>query len=218
MWFKSIKLVKVTGKDRRKKQDQLAYEKELTLDYGHSEPVHFYTIPHKEKQLGLGYLLSHGYQPDPDALKLHGNQLICSSCPKQPIKAKEKSNFTISPDDIFKLTAYFQEKALLFKETAICESAALVSPSDILVHAEDLDRLNAFYKVIGEGFLEDIPFQEVALLTSEKIDLQLVRFLDTLQIPMVISRTGITTNAYDFCKDNDIAAVGFARGTKLSLY
>ena len=121
---------------------------------------------------------------------------------------------------IFETTAYFQQSAVLFKKTAITESAALACANKLVVHSEDLSQETALYKLIGRNFFHEnkYSYSELSLLISAKLDLSLIKKIALLGLGLVISRTAPTKQALDFAADYNISVVGFARGKRFNWY
>ena len=61
-------------------------------------------------------------------------------------------------------------------------------------------------------------FSDKILLTSGKVDQQVVNKALTLGIPTIVSRTGPTDKAFDLATEKNITILGFARGTRFNLY
>jgi FdhD protein len=112
----------------------------------------------------------------------------------------------------------FQERALFYKDIAIGHSAALVSPKEIFYFAEDLSQMNALYRVIGLVQADVTPAPFSVLMVSGKVDLDVMRLALRLGVHTVISRLAPTDQAYQLAKSEGLTLVGFARGTRMTVY
>ena len=190
MWLLSIKGLKVTDKLTKKHNDKLAIEKETELFINDTKEITFSHYPGLEKELAIGYLKSKHIQSLSSDIKVQENKVLVnvdvSSQNYSPLNtpSKEKTHWS----KIFQLTAFFQEKALLFKETAITESAAIASEDELLTFSEDLHQINSLYKCVGLLVEKNLRKKAKILLISSKIDKETVDLAQKLNIFIIISR------------------------------
>lgn len=224
MWLHNTRVLKITDTSKKKHQDHMIMDVTRTLVLNDTPLVSFSTIPTNEKELAVGYLFAHNHitsMSDIQSIKvldgtIHIDTLpatIPDTTPSDALSSSDKISFM----DIFHLTAQFQEKALLFKETAICESAGLFNGSSILYYSEDLDRDNAIYKAVGLAKIDGYT-GPLSLITSDKITKDTIQQAIQIGVPLIISRTGITFSAYQLAERHNITLIGFARGKKFSIY
>jgi len=221
MWIQKQTIQKFVEVKGRKHIDSLIMERpiEIFLD-GTSLFKTTYT-PSKEKELCLGYALSHNLIQSKDDVQAVTIEppVITLKLAKQPTKDKiAVTPATINLIHIYELTAYFQEKAMLFKDTAISESGAIAKRDKILAFSEDLCRFNAFYKSVGSAMVEDIPLSETYFLTSSKVDEAFIKEIIQVGITVIISRTAPTTAALKLAEEHNVLLIGFARGRKCNVY
>jgi formate dehydrogenase assembly factor FdhD len=219
MWLLSIKGLKVTDKLTKKHNDKLAIEKETELLINNTKEITFSHYPGLEKELAIGYLKSKQIESLSSDIKVQGNKLLVnvnvSSYNNRPLTpSKEKTHWS----KIFQLTAFFQEKALLFKETAITESAAIASEDELLTFSEDLHQINSLYKCIGLLMENNLSKKAKILLISSKIDKETVVLAQKLNIFIIISRIAPTSLAKKHAEENNMCLIGFARGKKYTVY
>lgn len=219
MWLLSIKGLKVTDKLTKKHNDKLAIEKETELLINNTKEITFSHYPGLEKELAIGYLKSKQIESLSSDIKVQENKLLVnvnvSSYNNSPLTpSKEKTHWS----KIFQLTAFFQEKALLFKETAITESAAIASEDELLTFSEDLHQINSLYKCIGLLMENNLSKKAKILLISSKIDKETVVLAQKLNIFIIISRIAPTSLAKKHAEENNMCLIGFARGKKYTVY
>jgi FdhD protein len=224
MWTRGLKIKKYNAKGIKNQNDCLVIEKDLTLILNKKTITTFKTIPSKEKALAIGHLVSNQLITSPTNItqltQTHDSIEVVATTIANPPKpeAIPKSDLKVTRINIFHLTAYLQENAILFKDTAITESAAIANTKAIIYFAEDLNRLNAINKAIGLALEKQEDFSDKILLTSGKVDQQVVNKALTLGIPTIVSRTGPTDKAFDLATEKNITILGFARGTRFNLY
>ena len=128
------------------------------------------------------------------------------------------SDLRVSPEMIFSLTAEFQSRALIFKETGGTHCAAVCRPGEILFFAEDIGRHNAADKVIGQALLDGIPLENTLLLLSGRIAYDIAVKAARGGIPICVSRAAPTSAALEFGERIGLAIIGFVRGKRLNIY
>ncbi|RAP31372.1 hypothetical protein DID76_02935 [Candidatus Marinamargulisbacteria bacterium SCGC AG-414-C22] len=219
MWLKKIQIKKVSARGTKKTNDQLLIEKKSNIYLNNTLITKLYHTPKNEHELALGYCYIH-HQLDPENIhiKQEKNNIYITG-PTKDISPLTKEALKFHDTTVFKLTAKFQENAYLFKQTAISESAAISSQNDILFFAEDINQWQAIYKVIGHCIKEKkLTLNNKCLLISSKIDEPLVSACYKINIFNIISRTAATALAYDKAIEYGMKLIGFARGTKYSIY
>jgi len=221
MWTTGLNVTKITDRDRKKQQDQLVLEKKISIILNAQPLCTLYCSPQQEKELVMGYLKTmghiHHYEDIQKITLSELNEVHVLTQNSGHSAFQGHSSMSISPTDIFRLTAQFQEKALLFKKTAITHSAAIASCNAILAFAEDVYRLSALDKTVGQWLQSPSP-DSFLFITSGKVDVTMMNKIKTLGLKLVVSRTAPTTQAYQLAMESKIALVGFARGKRLNLY
>ena len=131
-----------------------------------------------------------------------------------------KSEFKkINRANIFILSAYFQEQAYLYKKTAITESSAISTDTDIVINCEDMTQVNALYKSLGRYYSEhNKDFSDTNVMLSAKVDSALIKQLIKLDFPAIISRTAPTKQAVDTAVEHYTSLYGFSRGRRFNHY
>lgn len=221
MWTQSINLRKITDLKNQRQTDQLVIEKQTNVYLNNDFIVELTHTPQFEKELVLGYLIVTGKIGfEFSSIKVEDNNVYVEAPKGVCLPIKNKSIKKPDKHIIFEITAYFQQAAVLFKKTAITESAAFSSDNNLLFNSEDLTQDTAFYKLVGRYVMQssELSFNELTLLISAKLDLALIKKVSLLGIAMVISRTAPTKQALDYAANHNISVVGFARGRRYNWY
>ncbi len=220
MWTQRQNIKKVTEHAQKRHTDQLIIEKTSDIFLNNT---FIYTGSHSatlEKEWAIGYLLTHNkINLDINSVTYTSNKIQVTATENTMKEQTQSSLLKPIPEIIFQLTSYFQEAAILYKKTAITESAAIANHKQILYNAEDISQENALYKVLGRHALnlektKESPF----LLLSSKIDYLTLKSILKFNFKLLITRTAPTQQALELAKQHNIAIVGFARGRKYNWY
>ena len=188
MLKRTTKIVKYTQFKGQKAQESLVGETEICIDN------QIYHIIPTQKQAfidGLAWVNTNQTQPVADR--------------------------TLTFQELYHLTAAFNQAALLYKDTSITQSSALVT-QDLVLHGlgQDLSEEHCLTKTIGEWQQTQLPCP--ILLGSGKLSKYMVQLAITLGISIIIVRLAPTQAALDLAMQHDITIVGFARGTRCSVF
>ena len=221
MWTQQVAIKRFKPSGVRSEKDTLILTKELAINLNNKLLVRFHTVPYQMIECALGYLFAHNFitsREDVQSISLDGNSIDCtinsSLSSIEPLSEKAP----ISDESVLHLTAYFQEKALLFKQTAISESAALASDESIEFFAEDIDSDQSVYRCIGQWLQSKTDQPPKHLIVSSKITQELIDLVSKLGVSSIISRTAPTFYALENAKKHGIHVIGFARGTRFNRY
>lgn len=226
MWVQKQPFTKFVEFQAKKHDDTLIMERPLTLDINDMTIYETTYTPNKEKEFGIGFCLANGLikrvsditeiKSEPGTIKLH---TLNPSSLNETSPLPSETETTLKLIHVYELTATFQEKAMLFKDTAISESSAIAKGNKFQAFSEDIHQLNAFYKSLGTAILQDaFNPEESYVLTSGKIDVGFMKRIITSGFKIIISRTAPTSLALKLAQDHSVLVIGFARGRKCNVY
>lgn len=96
--------------------------------------------------------------------------------------------------------------------------SALSDGEELLVVSRDVGRHNTLDKIWGECLYRDIGTQGRILLTTGRLSSEMVAKAAKMGAPIVVSLNSPTDHAVRMAGELGITAVGYARGSRLSVY
>ncbi len=131
---------------------------------------------------------------------------------------KIDSEAVATAGDILSLMKQLQEKAELFRLCGGVHASALSDSRNLLVMAEDIGRHNTLDKIQGECLLRGISTRGRLLVATGRISSEMLLKAARMATPIVVSRSSPTERAISLAQDLGITLVGYARGSRLSVY
>ncbi len=96
--------------------------------------------------------------------------------------------------------------------------SALSDGESLLVVARDVGRHNTLDKIWGECMFRDIATEGKVLLTTGRLSSEMVAKAARMGVPVTASLNSPTTRAVRLARELGISVVGYARGSRLSVY
>jgi FdhD protein len=163
--------------------------------------------------------------PEPDA-RFFAKRLITSGCgggatfyaSADIATAKIESKIKISADDVLELAREFQRHSELYLSTHGVHSAAICDGKKILVFNEDIGRHNAIDKIFGKCFLEQIPTENRAVISSGRVSSEIMHKVAKRNIPIVISISAPTSLGVKIAENFGITLIASVSGKKFDVY
>ena len=163
--------------------------------------------------------------PEPDA-RFFAKRLITSGCgggatfyaAADIAAAKIESKIKISADDITGLAREFQRHSGIYLSTHGVHSAAISDGKNILVFNEDIGRHNAIDKIFGKCFLEQIPTDHRAVISSGRVSSEIMHKVAKRNIPIVISISAPTSLGVKIAENFGITLIASVSGKKFDVY
>jgi FdhD protein len=149
----------------------------------------------------------------------------CGLCAKEAIAEillkvpPVESALTVTPDELFSLTARMQEAQPIFQATGASHGVALAAPGgDPFLMAEDVGRHNAMDKVIGRALLQKRDLTAMVALLSGRISSEMALKAARAGIPIVAAVKAPTSMALDLGRELNLTLAGFIRDGRLNIY
>ena len=124
----------------------------------------------------------------------------------------------ISPERLHELSDAFSAKADLWRQTGGVHACALACQEGIVAFAEDIGRHNAFDKIMGRALLDWIDVSDKLVMTTGRISAEIVSKAVACRVPMLVSRSAVTSLGVRLASRFGLTLVGFLRGRRLNVY
>jgi len=234
-----LSVMRVTGKGKRKIEDVVVTEAQLTIVVNNQRLITLPCSPNDLKFLAIGFLFSKGIlkskeeitKIDLDDSKCivwvetekdnHSKPLSLSAvynAANSKARPIVESRISIVSRDILSLVEEFQHRSEIFISTGGVHSVALCEKKDILAFKEDISRNNALDKLFGECILKDIPMKERMVVTSCRISSEILCNVAKRNIPILISKSAPTNLAVRLAAEVGITLIGFVRAKRMNVY
>lgn len=207
--------------------DTVVNEVSLSILFNDSKLPPLSCSPAAYKELAVGHLLDAGILNLNSVIK----EIIYKDEEKQvwintdtentnpfPTLNQTQALTPFSADTIFKLINALDKYSDTFRITGGVHTVALGSHSEIISIYEDVGRHNAVDKVLGHTFLNRIPTSDKCLILSGRIAGEIVSKASHIGIPIIISRSAVSSKAIELAEKLDITIAGFTRGSRFNIY
>ncbi len=132
---------------------------------------------------------------------------------------KVDSNLVVTPMEVLSLMKQLLEEQMeLYRLTGGLHASALSDATHLLIVAEDIGRHNTLDKIQGECLLRGLTTRDRLLLSTGRVSSEMLLKAARMQVPVVVSRHSPTGSAVSLARDLNIALVGYARGSRLTVY
>ncbi|HET6430088.1 MAG TPA: formate dehydrogenase accessory sulfurtransferase FdhD [Phycisphaerae bacterium] len=135
-----------------------------------------------------------------------------------PAYAAVGPGLAIGAGRLGELAAEFQGRAKLWAQTGGVHACALAWAEGIIFYAEDVGRHNAFDKVIGRALLDGVDVTDKLMLTTGRLSAEIVSKAVACRVPLLASRSAVTTLSASLARRFGVTLVGFLRGRRLNVY
>jgi len=129
------------------------------------------------------------------------------------------SHSGVDPESLIKNMEWLLQCSGLHRQTGGVHTAA-VSIANAMpgFHIDDISRHNAVDKVIGTLFMNDTPPDNMVLLVSGRISIEVLQKAATFGIPVLASRGAPTREAILMARKSGITVAGYARPDRFTLF
>ena len=216
---------------------RVAGEFPLTIKVDDAEIVTLMTLGTCPEKLTLGYLRNQSLidaigeiaevcvdweREIADVRTIHGNGIV---------NLKEKtSNSLDTVDDVALPQVKIKQSQIyallkniagynqIYREAGAVHGCALCKGTEILHFIEDIGRHNATDAIAGEMWLEDIKGADKWFYTTGRLTSEIVMKVASMDIPVLLSRSGITHMGLQLAEHLDVTLIARAKGRHFLVY
>ncbi len=136
---------------------------------------------------------------------------------------EELSSVTLTPPKIKQSTLYALLQALThyndtYKAAGAVHGCAICKNTEILSFVEDIGRHNAVDTLTGEMWLKDEKGQDKIFYTTGRLTSEMVIKVAQMEIPILISRSGVTQMGYELAEQLGIVLIARAKGHRFQVF
>ncbi|PIP41553.1 formate dehydrogenase family accessory protein FdhD [Candidatus Desantisbacteria bacterium CG_4_9_14_3_um_filter_40_11] len=240
-YFVEINIIKIKDGLGQNESILVPMEEPLRLKINDREFITLMATPMDAKELFVGFLFTEGIikgwkdilcldecregvnieieaETEPISLK---SIIITSGCGQGVTfqKTVDDTKITTSLQARCGLISNLMKEFLTISKTTGVHAAALAdSDGRILGFKEDIGRHNAIDKVLGQGLIKGINFEDKLLLSTGRLSSEMVLKTIKAKIPILIARSCATSMAIKWADMAGITIVGQVKGASMNVY
>ncbi len=119
---------------------------------------------------------------------------------------------------IYELLANLRHYNEIYKQAGAVHGCALCLDSDILFFCEDVGRHNAVDTIAGHMWLHDMEGRDKIFYTTGRLTSEMVIKAAQMEIPVLLSRSGITQMGLDMARKTGMILISRAKGKHFLIY
>ena len=223
---------------------RMAQEIPLTIYLDRVELATLLCTPEKLRNLVVGFLRSEGLIERLDDIALMrvcdeervadvrlvrpgqvaGKRILTSGCgggvtfDEGLSLASVSSELRVAPERVLSCMRLMLQSCRGREEHGGLHTSALSDGESLLVVSRDVGRHNTLDKIWGECLFSDVCTEGKILLTTGRISSEMMAKAARMGVPIVVSVNSPTDRAVELAERLGIAVVGYARGSRLSVY
>jgi FdhD protein len=128
------------------------------------------------------------------------------------------ASFLINQFDIYGLLKKIKSLSRIYTIAGSVHTCALCSLNQLLMHVEDIGRHNAADAIAGKMWADGITGADKILYTTGRITSEIVIKSALMNIPVLLSRSGVTKMGLDIAQDLNMIIIARAKGKKFLVY
>ena len=136
------------------------------------------------------------------------------SCSLDKLYELKLSAYDLKQSTLYALLKNLVGKNLIHKQAGSVHGCALCQGDNVLMFIEDVGRHNAADAISGRMWIESITGGDKMLYTTGRLTSEIVMKSAHMQIPIVVSRSGVTHMGLDLAQDFGITLIAKARGSR----
>jgi len=129
-----------------------------------------------------------------------------------------RMDVTLTEETLYGLLDTVRRHETIYKSAGAVHGCALADGAEILHFVEDVGRHNAVDAIAGKMWLDDIDGSDKIFYTTGRLTSEMVIKAAQMQIPFLVSRSGLTHMGYKIASQVGITMIGRAVNTHYLLF
>jgi FdhD protein len=129
-----------------------------------------------------------------------------------------RDDVKLSEETLYALLDAVRRHETIYKSAGAVHGCALADGSDILYFVEDVGRHNAVDAIAGQMWLDDVDGSDKIFYTTGRLTSEMVIKAAQMQIPFLVSRSGLTKMGYEIALKVGITMLGRAVNQRYLLF
>ena len=134
------------------------------------------------------------------------------------LKSNKVNDFMIKQSTIYHLLKLLHDKNEIYRKSGAVHGCALCNNDKILDFVEDVGRHNAVDAIAGHMWLNDISGNDKLFYTTGRLTSEMVIKVAQMNIPTLLSRSGITEMGLSVARETNVTLLGRAKGKHFLVY
>jgi FdhD protein len=140
------------------------------------------------------------------------------SCTLDKLYELRLAKATVRQSVIYELLNTVSIHNKVYKQAGAVHGCALCQGARILIFVEDVGRHNAADAISGRMWLDRISGEDKLFYTTGRLTSEIVMKAARMEIPILLSRSGITHMALELARDLGIMMIARAKGSRFLVY
>ena len=124
----------------------------------------------------------------------------------------------IDAKGLYALLDAVRVRETVYKQAGAVHGCALIRGSEILYFVEDVGRHNAVDAIAGLMWLDDVSGEDKVFYTTGRLTSEMVIKCAQMQVPILVSRSGLTRMGWDVARQVGLTMIGRAKGKHYLLF
>ncbi len=134
------------------------------------------------------------------------------------LKNKNLKAKKIKQSVIYKVLKLLHEKNEIYRQSGAVHGCAICEENNIIDFIEDVGRHNAVDAIAGNMWLNDVISDNKIFYTTGRLTSEMVIKVAQMNIPYLISRSGITEMGLNVARETGVTLIGRAKGRHFLVY
>ena len=140
------------------------------------------------------------------------------SCSMDKLYELRLSAYNLKQSTLYALLKQLTGQNFIYKQAGSVHGCALCQGDDVLLFIEDVGRHNAADAISGRMWIDGISGADKILYTTGRLTSEIVMKSAHMQIPFLVSRSGVTHMGLDLAQDLGIALIARAKGSRFLIF